>query len=89
MSDGYSKNCQIEAIEPQQISPAVEFLARNTIEQVAEMCTAFLTERLGKAYFEKYGVHMDGKNREALTQLSKRKCAEYLLETSKQILKEN
>lgn len=88
MSDGYSKHCQIDAIEPQQISPAVEFIARNTIEQIAQMCVAFLTERLGESYNGKYGVQMEGKDREALTKLSKKKCAEYLQEASKHIEKD-
>jgi hypothetical protein len=52
------------------------------------MCVAFLTERLGESYNGKYGVQMEGKDREALTKLSKKKCAEYLQEASKHIEKD-
>lgn len=83
--EGYSKHCEIEAIESQQLAPVVEFIAKSTIAQVSEMCVAYMTEKLGESYIQKYGVHMEGKDRESLTILAKRKCAEYLLETSKYI----
>lgn len=87
MSEGYSKHCEIEAIEPQQLAPVVEFIAKSTIAQVSEMCVAYMTEKLGEAYSNKYGIQMEGKDREALSKLAKRKCAEYLTVASTHIQK--
>ncbi len=85
MSDHYSKNCDIQAITTQDFSPVAIFIAKNTINHVSAMCVDYLTEQLARAYMDKFGVVMEGRDRTSLRILATRKCAEFLIEAAKNI----
>lgn len=86
MTDQYAKGCKIEPILPQSVSPTTESFAKSVINQMSIMCVDYITEQLSKSYREKYNVFMEGKDRDDLRILAKRKCAEYLSEASKSLM---
>ncbi len=88
MTDHYAKNCQIESITPQDISPVADFVAKSTINQMSVMCVDYLTDQLVQAYIRKYEITMEGKNREELRNRAKRLCSSYLVEASQNIKKQ-
>lgn len=85
MTDQYAKGCEIEPILPQRVSPTTESFAKNVIQQISIMCIDYITEQLSKDYMDKYNVVMEGKDRNDLCILAKRKCAEYLIEVGKSL----
>lgn len=87
MTDHYAKNCQVEVIIPQDISPVADFIAKSTIHQMSLMCVDYLTEQLAQAYMKKYEIVMEGKDREQIQRKAKDMCASYLVEASQYINK--
>lgn len=85
MTNGYSKNCEIEPIEPQVLSKETETIIGTTILQVVEMSVDHIAEHLAQAYQLNHGVHMD---REPLKAIGKAKCIGILEEILMQLKSE-
>lgn len=85
MSDHYAKNCDIQTITPQDLSPVAIFIAQTTINQMSAMCVDYLTEQLAKSYMDKFGVVMEGQDRKYLKALAHKKCADFLNDAAKSI----